>query len=145
MTTFTGESLTSFDGVPFRIMWDADAVRMAAWSRTSIVVENHIPGTDDTEIDLMGFTSWKRSFRLELADKYVLRDLRKKQQTEGVLYVPANMNDMVEPDVTEVLVGISDVFARIPDVLLMSLTDEQVQVDGLCFATALFCKEAPDG
>ncbi len=146
MTVFQGESLTGFDGIPFRILWDGgDAATMPAWERESIVVTNHIPGSNATEIDLMGLGDWQRSFTVECADKYDFWNLRNKLQTEGVLTVPAAMNDLVDTDVQEVQAGTTQLFALISNVLFVSLTNQFIQVNGVCFGTATFRKETVDG
>lgn len=144
MTVFAGESLTNFDGVPFRILWDGEATAMATWSRASIVVENHIPGGNVTEVDMMGFGPWKRAFKLECEDRYVFNQLRALQQTEGTLRVPAAMNDLFDADVSEEMVGTSELYAKIENVLFVRLTDEVIQTDGVCIGTAEFWKDEAD-
>jgi hypothetical protein len=146
MTTWSNASMTGFEGTEFRILWDGgdDSTNMPGWSQQSYVVENHIAGSNTTEIDAMGLGPFRRSFRLMTQDKFRMAALRLLQQTSGRLRIPAAMSDLVDADVIEELfAGI--LYATIDNVLLESLSEFQINVNGECYAVAVFVKEPADG
>lgn len=142
----SGESMSGFEDAEFRILWEtgSDSTELPAWSRQSYVVTNHIPGSDITETDALGSGEWVRSYRAEVEDKYMLATLRGLQQSVGRLRVPAAMNDLVDADVVEEMIA-GDLYARIDNVFLKSVTDERISVNGTCSAMLTFTKEPADG
>lgn len=127
------------DYVEFSILWDGDLANMPGWSQSAQTAEYHIPGSDTNILFLLGKGPLTRGFTVLCETKADYARLAALQQVQGTLRVPAAMNELdiaTERDIS------GDVVADIPSVVLLSLTDPRVWVDGAVQALAAFWRSS---
>jgi hypothetical protein len=132
---------SAFGDAEFRILWDGNEASFPGWERESYSSSQHIPGSSRTDTFLLGFGPYVRSFTVLCDTQSHYRNLVAMQQTEATLRVPAAMNDL---DDAEEIVLFGNVFAEIPDVLLVGITAPQKWVDGSVSCLASFQWEGPE-
>jgi len=146
MTIFTAERHCGFGSVNFGILWDMDPYSMPAWQQVPQSVDRHVPGSNNTITQLLGFGPLTQTYRLLFDDTTEYAAFMELRQTRDVLTVYAAMCELPQTaaDETTGVRAVADVvlfgrtYKRIQDVLLKETTSDAVRLDGACECTALF-------
>lgn len=128
-------SMTSFAGVSFRVLrLGQGAAIVNSWEQQAISSEEHVPGSNNTDLFLMGLGPKTATWRIETSSIDDYRALEALQQTSGTLRLPTGTSTEAATEVDY----FGTIWDEIPDVTLMQLARPVVHMGGKVQADATF-------
>lgn len=113
-------SMTSFANVPFRVLrLGQGAAVINSWQQESVYAEEHVPGSNSTDLFLLGLGPKTATWRIESPSIDDYRDLEALQQTSGTLVLRTGTSTETATEVDY----FGTIYDHISDVTLLRLSN----------------------
>jgi hypothetical protein len=136
LTSFSVETDTGIVEVPFRIQAEGNSVTYRDWTIKPVLVQTHIPGTNETVVEHLGFHPAVVAWTLRFASTAEYEQLLELSMRMGTLRVLAGLQSLKGSAVTDHLLGRD--YELLDEVLLLDIDDTPHLIGGQVTARVTF-------